>query len=335
VRAMVVWALILSIAALGAAPAADPDRVLVGGVSLHTVARGESLRSIGSRFGIDTATLAGDNALRTAAVLTPGQLVILDNRHIVPVAADEGVILVNVPQRMLFYRTAEEVWSAPVAVGSRAWATPLAPFEVVAREQDPTWDVPESIAAEARAKGQTLPAKIGPGPNNPLGRHWLGLSVGSIGIHGTNAPSSVYRAATHGCIRVHPDDISVLFDRVEVGTRGETIYEPVLLADDGANVFLEVHPDVYRRSRVGVLDEVRALASKAGMLDSIDWARARQVAADREGIARIVTAARVPRPHAGSTIDPGSRMRRERNVGTGLTAPRTDRRPRCAPSLHP
>ena len=50
-----------------------------------------------------------------------------------------------------------------------------------------------------------------PGPDNPLGKHWLGLSIHGYGIHGTIAPSSIYQFRTHGCIRLHPDDIAELF----------------------------------------------------------------------------------------------------------------------------
>lgn len=279
-----------SVMVLAAArPATDPASVLVGGVGRHTIANGESLRSIGSRLGIDPATLASDNALRLGAAIEPGQVLLVDNRHIVPARLDDGTIVVNIPQRMVFYAAGMLVFSAPVAVGSRGWPTPLASFTVIAKEKDPTWDVPESIAAEARARGQPLPAKVPPGPNNPLGRHWLGLSVGSVGIHGTNAPASIYRAATHGCIRVHPDDMAVLFDLVGAGTAGRTIYEPVLLVDDGVDVFLEAHPDVYRRSRVDALEQGRILARMAGLMDRIDWVRAESVTAASEGVARVVT----------------------------------------------
>ena len=77
----------------------------------------------------------------------------------------------------------------------------------------------------------------------PTGSDW---SLWGYGIHGTIAPSSVYHFRSHGCIRLHPDDIAELFDRVSVGTPGRLIYQPVLLAvvDDG-RILLEVHRDIY------------------------------------------------------------------------------------------
>jgi L,D-transpeptidase ErfK/SrfK len=99
----------------------------------------------------------------------------------------------------------------------------------------------------------------------------------------------VYSAVTHGCIRLHPDDVAVLFGLVGVGTPGWSIYEPVLLAEDGDGVFLEVHPDVYRRNSLPAMIQVQALATQAGLTDRIDWVRAEQVAAVRHGIARDIT----------------------------------------------
>jgi L,D-transpeptidase ErfK/SrfK len=116
----------------------------------------------------------------------------------------------------------------------------------------------------------------------------LALTIGSIGIHGTNAPGSVYQATTHGCIRVHPDDMQVLFDRVGVGTTGDFVYEPVLLTTEGTDVFLEVHPDIYRRQRpAGVV--ARELADRMRITHLIDWTQADLVVAQHHGIARCVT----------------------------------------------
>jgi L,D-transpeptidase ErfK/SrfK len=130
---------------------------------------------------------------------------------------------------------------------------------------------------------------VPPGPANPLGAYWLGLSLGSVGIHGTNTPSSIYQAVTHGCIRLHPDDIAALFAETDVGNAGEIVYEPLLLANVGGVVFLEVHRDVYARGPREALGAAGALARELGLADRIDWDRAAVVIAQREGIARDVS----------------------------------------------
>jgi hypothetical protein len=90
-------------------------------------------------------------------------------------------------------------------------------------------------------------------------------------------------------VRLHPDDIAQLFARVPSGTSGRVVYEPVLLADVGMDVFLEVHPDVYNQRRGDARETVRRLAADLGLTDRIEWAAADAVIAARHGIARRVT----------------------------------------------
>lgn len=266
-----------------------PAQPLTGAVTAVTVQPGDTLRTIGSRFGVDPQTIAGDNDVSLEAVLSVGTTLTIDNRHIVPSMAAPAEIVVNVPQRMLFARVGERVVAFPVAVGRRSWPTPIGPFHISTRETNPTWDVPESIRAEAQRAGRSLPLRVPPGPANPLGDYWLGLSLGSVGIHGTNAPSSIYQAITHGCIRLHPEDIAALFAETEVGMAGEVVYQPLLLADVEGRVFLEAHRDVYVRGPREALGFAWALARDLGLADRIDWDRAAVVIAQREGVARVVS----------------------------------------------
>jgi L,D-transpeptidase ErfK/SrfK len=207
------------------------------------------LSLIGARFGVESKVLARRNGLPPTARLEAGQVLEVDNRHIVPVGTEDGV-LINIPQRLLFYFEQGQLISwYPVGLGRSDWQTPLGSFYVLTKETEPVWDVPVSIQEEMRREGKKVRTKVPPGPTNPLGRYWLGLSGSSCGIHGTNAPASIYRFRTHGCIRLHPDDIADLFSRITIGTPVEIIYEPVLLArDEEGRVLLEVHPDVYARA---------------------------------------------------------------------------------------
>jgi L,D-transpeptidase ErfK/SrfK len=280
------------------APADAQGYSITGGVTSHTIVAGETLATVGSRFGVDPATLASANGLRPNARVARGQVLQIDNRHIVPPDLARGLIIVNVPQRMLFFDDQGAVMAFPVAVGRSTWRTPLGQFRVVKVEADPSWDVPTSIQAEARAKGRILPAVVPPGPDNPLGKYWLGLSLGDVGIHGTNAPSSIYRVTTHGCIRVHPDDIATLFRRVSLQTTGRVVYEPVLLAAVGQQVFVEAHRDVYGKMPDGRA-AVQRLADEARVADRVDWPAVDAVLAARAGIARDVTR---KNPHGPDTL---------------------------------
>jgi L,D-transpeptidase ErfK/SrfK len=134
---------------------------------------------------------------------------------------------------------------------------------------------------------------VPPGPTNPLGSFWLGLDAGGIGIHGTIAPASIYRFASHGCIRLNPDDIAWLFPRVDVGASVAIIYEPVLLARAGDRVFVEIHSDRYER-QAPTLARVRELAAAHGVADLVAWTAAARAVRARHGVARDVTLAAGP-----------------------------------------
>jgi lipoprotein-anchoring transpeptidase ErfK/SrfK len=99
-----------------------------------------------------------------------------------------------------------------VAVGQEGLETPEGLYAIQEKEENPTWNVPESSWAGSLA-GQSIP----PGPSNPIKARWLGIFEGA-GIHGTEETSSLGTAASHGCVRMSIEDVEDLYDRVEVGT---------------------------------------------------------------------------------------------------------------------
>ncbi|RPH62303.1 MAG: LysM peptidoglycan-binding domain-containing protein [Burkholderiales bacterium] len=269
---------------------ADP---VVDRSTVHVVAPGDSLISIGARYGVSTPLIAAQNALDPRKPLLPGQWLEVTARHVVPPPLEDGIVL-NVPQRMLFLFRAGRVGLAyPIAVGRSDWPTPTGEFTVVNRQTDKTWIVPRSIQEEMRRAGRPVLTEVPPGPDNPLGRHWIGLSLPAIGIHGTIAPASVYGFRSHGCIRVHPDDVAELFDRVSVGERGRIVYLPLLLSqgEDG-RIWFEANPDAYRRGG-GTIETVRAMVRDRGIAEELlDWSLIETMLRARDGLAREVGAAR-------------------------------------------
>jgi L,D-transpeptidase ErfK/SrfK len=211
-----------------------------------------------------------------------------DIAQLAPRALDNGIVI-NVPQRMLFLvRNGVEVARYPVGLGRPGWPTFLGPFTIVAKEVDPAWDVPKSIQEEQRRAGKRVVTRIGPGPSNPLGKYWLGLSVPGYGIHGTNAPASISTFQSHGCIRLLAADIADLFARVEVGTPGLSIYEPVLLAVIGQELWLEAHRDVYRLARRDAQNYVAVEAARLSFGASIDADVVETVLRERDGRPHVI-----------------------------------------------
>ncbi len=261
---------------------------VAGGVFEYTVQPGDYLIKIGARFGVAATVLSRENGLKYDAKLMPGKKLIIDNRHIVPEVREEG-LLINLPQRMLYYfRDWELVAAYPVGLGKPSWPTPAGEFTVTSKAVDKTWRVPKSIQEEMRREGKLVRTEVPPGPDNPLGKHWLGLSLTSIGIHGTIAPASIYHFQSHGCIRLHSDDIEALFAQIERGATGSIIYAPLLLTESDGRIFVEAHRDIYNKSDVS-LAALEQLAHDAMLSDRIDWLRAADVLEQKDSIARDVT----------------------------------------------
>ena len=281
--------LLLCSAAARAQPNALPlSHALVGSQFEYTVQKGDFLVAIAARFGESATDIAHLNGIKYNAHIHPGQRLMIDNRHIVPEMPDSG-ILINLPQRMLFFfQTGKLVAAYPVGLGKPSWPTPAGSFHVVELRKNPTWVVPKSIQEEMRRENQVVQTRVPPGPDNPLGKFWIGLSIAGYGIHGTSAPPSVYHFQSHGCIRLHPENVEKLFPQVSVGTPGKIIYAPVLLAalPDGA-IYLEVNRDIYNRG-VNGLQTVQELAAANRLTNRIDWHKAASVVQQQEGLARQI-----------------------------------------------
>jgi lipoprotein-anchoring transpeptidase ErfK/SrfK len=98
-----------------------------------------------------------------------------------------------------------------VATGQSRYPTPLGHFEIVVKWRNPWWYPPQSDWAK---DAKPIP----PGPGNPLGTRWMGLSAPAVGIHGTPDPASIGYSVSHGCIRMLISEAEWLFNHVEIGT---------------------------------------------------------------------------------------------------------------------
>ncbi len=121
------------------------------------------------------------------------------------------VVIRRGSNRLSLYEGEALVREFTVATGSPQYPTPLGGYEIVVKERDPTWNPP----ASEWAKGAE---PIPPGPGNPLGTRWMGISAYAVGIHGTPDAASLGYSASHGCIRMAIPEAEWLFEHVEVGT---------------------------------------------------------------------------------------------------------------------
>jgi lipoprotein-anchoring transpeptidase ErfK/SrfK len=131
----------------------------------------------------------------------------------VVVGAFARVIVINRSVNRLYLYETGRLWHTfSVATGQAIYPTPRGEWHIVVKYRNPWWYPPTQ---DSWARGLK---PVPPGPNNPLGTRWMGLDAPGVGIHGTDAPSSIGYSASHGCIRMQVPDAEWLFDHVDIGT---------------------------------------------------------------------------------------------------------------------
>lgn len=124
-------------------------------------------------------------------------------------AVQRTIVVSLVDRKLALVENGKVVRVYRVAVGKASTPSPAGAYTIADRVKNPTY----------YHRGKV----IQPGPGNPVGNRWMGLNVPGYGIHGTNVPSSIGKAASHGCIRLDKADIEDLFARVRVGDTVELV----------------------------------------------------------------------------------------------------------------
>ncbi len=152
---------------------------------------------------------------------------------------DSYELVLNVAaKKLILYTNGEATKEYPVGVGTSITPTPLGDFKIVRRIYNPAWVNPYRQSKV-----------VAPGEKNPIGQYWLGFAMNKktqeYGFHGTSDLSSIGKASTHGCIRMHPDDIKELFSLVMIGTTVHIIYNPIEVKEFQNKLFVRAYPDIY------------------------------------------------------------------------------------------
>jgi len=154
---------------------------------------------------LDAALTAGDR--------TPIRVPFKHTKPAVSSSAFKSVIVIERSSNRLVVWDGKKRWGTfGVATGQAIYPTPLGRFEIVTKQENPWWYPPDSPWAAGLSP-------VPPGPGNPLGTRWMGLSAPGVGIHGTPDAASIGYSASHGCIRMHIPDAEWLFTHVELGTQ--------------------------------------------------------------------------------------------------------------------
>lgn len=267
--------------------AAKGDDV-IGRLAFITLEKGDTLPDIARHFSLGLNAVTATNPGVDMWLPEAGERIMLPLSFILPDAPKKGIVINLAAMRLFQFKEDADslaVLTYPVGVGTEERPSPQGLMNVVRKASQPTWHVPASIAKARRKKGDILPAKVLPGPQNPLGEYALYLSAPTYLIHGTNKPASIGLKATNGCIRLYPEDIKRLYENTPVKTAVNIVEQPYLLGQSAGVVYLEVHatpeePDTAEFDKVYA--KLKNIEKEAGR--TLDWNKVKKVLAEARGI---------------------------------------------------
>ncbi len=217
---------------------ADPSTsTIIGQEQERDVIAGETLLDIAREYHLGYEELVEANPGVDPWIPPAGLKIKIPAVWILPNTPRRGLV-VNIPEMRLYYYLSEsKVMTFPLGIGMEGWEIPAGNYSIDEKRVDPVWHVPRSIQQEMETPVKVVPA----GPDNPLGRYWMRLSMTSYGIHGTNNPWAVGRRVTHGCLRLYPEDIAFLFSRVPLKTPVTVIYQYAKVGMQGGKAYFQVY----------------------------------------------------------------------------------------------
>ncbi len=261
---------------------------IIGRLAVIRLEKGDTLPDIARHFSLGIDEISAANPGVDLWVPEAGERIILPLSFILPDAPRKGIVINLAGMRLFQFKGDSKsltVSTYPIGVGTLERPSPLGQMYVARKAIRPTWRVPASIAKDHRIKGDPLPAKVLPGPQNPLGEYALYLSKATYLIHGTNKPSSIGLRATSGCIRLYPEDVKKLYEDTPVKTPVGIVNQPYLLGQRNGVVYLEVHgppEDLDAVEFDKLYTKLRNTEKESGR--RLDWSKVKKVLAEARGI---------------------------------------------------
>jgi L,D-transpeptidase ErfK/SrfK len=263
---------------------------VVGRMAAVRIEKGDTLPDIARHFGLGINAISAANPGVDVWVPEAGERITLPLNFILPDAPRKGIV-VNLAAMRLFQFKGDAnslvLMTYPVGVGTEEQPTPTGQMYVARKAVRPTWHVPASIAADHRKKGDILPKKVPPGPQNPLGEYAFYLSQSGYLIHGTNKPASIGLQASNGCIRLYPENVKLLYDDTPVNTPLAIVNQPNLIGRRNGVLYMEAHaplqgPGTGAIEPKEVFARLRDIEKKSGC--RLDWKKVMEVLAEARGI---------------------------------------------------
>lgn len=188
----------------------------------------QPLEAFAAQYGQGLSNMLEANPDVDVFLPTSGSTLVVPQQLILPATVRQGIV-VNVAEMRLYYypQDSNTVEVLPIGIGQAGRETPRNWVTTVQRKQEaPSWTPTANTRREYAKRGETLPAFVPAGPDNPMGLY--AIYIGKLyAIHGTNANFGIGLRVSQGCIRLRNDDIKYLFDNVPVGTRVQIIDQPI------------------------------------------------------------------------------------------------------------
>jgi L,D-transpeptidase ErfK/SrfK len=279
-----------------------PENSLVGQVQWTQALPGDTFSKIGRRYDLGYFELVEANPTIDPQHLVPGTIIVIPSRFILPPGPRQGIVI-NLAELRIYYYPAHRhiVMTYPVGIGREGSDTPLGHSWIAQKIINPTWTVPTSIRKERAKEGVHLPAKVSPGPDNPLGAYAMRLKQVTYLIHGTNEYEGVGRRSSAGCIRMFPEDIESLFPQVKCRERIYVVDLPYKIGWNKNRLYLEAHVPLEWRStlkltRNAAIKKITHVNSARAV--QIQWSTVDEITTSPNGIPQIIGYSKDTSKHA-------------------------------------
>lgn len=271
-----------------------PGDHLVGQPRTTVASEEDTLVLIGRRYRTGYGAIRSANPLVDSWMPGEGTEVLLPTWHILPAAPRQGLVINTAEMRLYHFEAAVEnrparVGVYAISIGRTGRETPLAGARVTRKAENPTWYPTETIRKDRAERGEPVPAVVPPGPDNPLGTRALYLNLPAYLIHGTNRELGIGMPVTAGCVRMYPEDIEYLYERVPVGSKVEIVHQPVKAGWSGNVLYVESH-DALQESQFTEEERLQQLRAAIARTVSdradftVDWDKVRAAVRESTGV---------------------------------------------------
>ena len=260
---------------------------VIGRLAAIILEKGDSLPDIARHFSLGINTVSAANPGVDIWVPEARGTILLPLSFVLPDTPRKGIVINLAAMRLFYFKKDGEqltVSTYPVGIGSTEQPTPMGRMYITRKKFQPTWYVPAVIAKDHRKKGDPLPAKIPPGPLNPLGEYALYLSKSGYLVHGTNKPASIGLRATYGCLRLYPEDIKRLYKNTPVKTPVRIVNQPYLVGQRDGIIYIQAHKPFEASDSAELkkaYTKLRNIEKKTG--HALDWKKVEKEVAEARG----------------------------------------------------